>query len=74
MLMGGMTGSITYEGKIIYKGIELDMMPARMALYAFFALQKKNCSLEAENCGNCTECYIDTQTVFEKQVQITDLI
>lgn len=58
-------------GKIIYKKIELDMMPARLALYAFFAMQKKECPLETESCGNCTDCFIDIQTVFEKQEQIT---
>jgi len=31
------------SGKIIYKKIEVDMMPAHLALYAFFAMQKKNC-------------------------------
>ena len=60
-------------GKITYKKMECDMMPARMALYAFFIMQKKNCTQETENCGNCTECFIDIQTVFEKQDQITDL-
>jgi len=60
-------------GKITYKKLELDMMPARMALYAFFAMQKKNCPLDTENCGNCTECFIDIQMVFKKQDHITDL-
>lgn len=59
--------------KLVYKGIESDMMPTRMALYAFFAMQKKNCTLETESCGNCTECFVDIQTVFDKQEQITDL-
>ncbi|PIV02684.1 MAG: TIGR02584 family CRISPR-associated protein [Syntrophobacterales bacterium CG_4_8_14_3_um_filter_58_8] len=30
-------------GKVIYRGRELDMMPARLALYTFFALRKKEC-------------------------------
>lgn len=59
--------------KIVYKNIELDMMPARMALYAFFAMQKKGCPKVQENCGKCTECFLDLQTVFEKQHQITDI-
>jgi len=59
--------------KLVYKGLESDMMPARMALYAFFAMQKKNCTLETENCGNCTDCFIDIQAVFDRQDQITDL-
>ncbi len=61
------------DGKITYKTLELDMMPARLALYAFFVMQKKNCTEETESCGNCTECFLDIQTVFEKQDQITNL-
>ena len=60
-------------GKITYKEMELDMMPAHMALYAFFAIQKKNCSHDTKHCGNCTECFLDIQAVFEKQKQIADL-
>ena len=60
-------------GKITFNKLELDMMPARMALYAFFAMQKKNCSQDMESCGNCRECFIDIQTIFERQEQITDL-
>ena len=59
--------------KIIYKTLELDMMPARLALYAFFAMHKKECLKETENCESCTDCFIDIQSVFEKQDQITDL-
>lgn len=61
------------SGKIIYKKTELDLMPARMALYTFFALQKKNCSKEVETCSNCTDCFLDIQSVYERQAQITDL-
>ena len=61
------------SGKIVYKTMELDMMPARLALYAFFAIQKKNCSIDKQHCGNCTDCFVNIQTVFEKQDQITDL-
>lgn len=59
--------------KLIYRNLECDMHPAHLALYAFFAMQKKNCPLETESCGICTECFIDIQAVFEKQDQITDL-
>ena len=59
--------------KITYKSMELDMMPAKITLYAFFAMQKKNCTEKTESCGNCTDCFIDIQTVFSKQDNITDL-
>ena len=61
------------SGKVIYKTTELDLMPARMALYTFFALQKKNCPKEARACSDCTECFLDIGSVYEKQDQITDL-
>ncbi len=59
--------------KIIYKKSECDMMPSRMALYAFFVMQKKNCKKEVDDCGICTDCFIDTETVLTKQDQIADL-
>ncbi len=59
--------------KIAYKTLELDVMPARIALYAFFAMQKKDCPKEVETCGACTDCFIEIQSIFEKQGQITDL-
>jgi len=61
------------SGKIIYKALEQDLMPARLALYAFFALQKKNCKIDSETCGSCDECFIDVQTLFKKQKEITEL-
>ncbi|MBW2311692.1 MAG: TIGR02584 family CRISPR-associated protein, partial [Deltaproteobacteria bacterium] len=60
-------------GKIIYKTLEMDLMPSRLALYTFFALQKKNCQKEVETCGSCTECFLDIQSIYKKQDEITDL-
>jgi CRISPR-associated protein Csx14 len=51
----------------------MDMMPAHLALYAFFAMQKKNCSKEVETCGNCIDCFLDIHAVYEKQKEINDL-
>ena len=47
------------------------MHPAHLALYAFFVGQKKNCALETEGCGNCTDCFMDIQAVFDNQDEIT---
>ena len=60
-------------GKVVYKTMELDLMPARLALYAFFILQKKNCSKETDTCGACIDCFLDIQAIYERQGQITDL-
>ncbi|SPD73007.1 conserved hypothetical protein [uncultured Desulfobacterium sp.] len=59
--------------KIIYKKLELDMMPARLAFYAFFAIQKKSCTKEEDNCGNCTDCFMELEQARDKQDQITEL-
>ena len=59
--------------KLTYKNLELDMMPARLALYAFFALQKKKCKEELPSCRGCTECFVETQNIVERQDEITDL-
>ena len=56
------------SGKIIYKKMEFDMMPAHLALYAFFAMQKKNCSKKVNNCGSCIDCFLDIHAVYEKSV------
>lgn len=61
------------ERKLVYKTVELDLMPARLALYAFFALQKKKCTKEVDTCGACTECFLDIQAVYAGQDEITEL-
>jgi len=59
--------------KITYKNMELDLMPAHMALYAFFAMQKKECTKDTEGCGKCIDCFMDIRHVLDKQDQITGL-
>jgi CRISPR-associated protein (TIGR02584 family) len=59
------------ECKVTYKKQEADMMPARLALYAFFATQKKSCRHDDVSCTGCTDCFLDIQSVFERQDQIT---
>ena len=61
------------SGKIVYKKVEMDMMPAHLTLYAFFVMQKKNCSKEVETCGNCIDCFLDIHTVYEKQKEINNI-
>jgi CRISPR-associated protein Csx14 len=61
------------EGKVLYRGAQLDLMPTRMALYAFFALCKKACPEPEQNCKTCDTCFIDIQGVTQRQPEITDL-
>jgi len=59
--------------KLIYKGIEIDMQPSLLALYAFFLLKKKECTLARSNCKNCHDCYLSIQDVYTHQGNITDI-
>ena len=61
------------SGKITYKKMEFDMMLAPLALYTFFAMQKKNCLKEVETCGNCIDCFLDVHAVYEKQKEINNI-
>jgi CRISPR-associated protein Csx14 len=61
------------SGKLKYKNLEIDMMPARLALYAFFVMQKKNCNKSERTCRDCTECYLQITEIFERQDTLTDL-
>ncbi|GBE12367.1 CRISPR-associated protein [bacterium BMS3Abin13] len=58
------------EGKIVFGGREMDMYPAHMALYGFFAEIKKNCTQE-HNCRDCTDCFVDTSRIFSGQDKIS---
>jgi CRISPR-associated protein Csx14 len=63
-------------GKAIYKNQELSLMPARMALFAFFAIRKKNCPHEpaaSRRCRACTDCYLDFYEISDRQQEITAL-
>lgn len=59
--------------KIIYKTLELDMMPAHLALYVFFIQQKKNCAKTAPSCRDCTDCFVEKNEVEERKTEIADI-
>ncbi len=50
------------DGKITYNGVEMDMHPSRLALYAFFADRKKHCNLD-RSCTGCEDCFLDSAEV-----------
>lgn len=55
------------RSKIIYKNKEIDMMPSRLALYAFLAMQKNDCRFLRVGCRNCNDCYLDYQQISKGQ-------
>lgn len=59
--------------KIIYKNMELDVMPTRLALYAFFAYQKIECKKAQDACSDCTDCFVDFEFILENSSRIADL-
>ncbi len=59
--------------KLIFKDVELDLMPAHLALYGFFAILKKNCTKNRQTCGKCTDCFLQSFQILERQSEITEI-
>ncbi|MBU0973404.1 MAG: TIGR02584 family CRISPR-associated protein, partial [Proteobacteria bacterium] len=60
-------------GKISFKTLELDLMPSHMALYAFFAMQKKQCPKKTDTCAGCHDCFMDISALDENRDAISTL-
>jgi CRISPR-associated protein Csx14 len=45
------------DRKIVWKGMELDMRPSWLALYAYFALVKKDAGCDGRSCQGCRDCF-----------------
>lgn len=59
--------------KLIWKGIECDLMPARLTLYAFFALLKKDAACSRKSCKGCDDCFVTVSGIFEREGMIANL-
>lgn len=59
--------------KLIWKGVECDLMPARLALYAFFALLKKDAGCLNATCNGCEACFVPVSRIFEQESTIAHL-
>ncbi len=59
--------------KLVWKGVECDLMPARLALYAFFALLKKDAGCRKTGCKGCDDCFVPVSGIFEREGMIADL-
>ncbi len=60
-------------GGLTWRGVTVPMSPARLSLYAFFALRKRDEGCGASACRDCDDCYLDFQGVSENQDAITNL-
>jgi CRISPR-associated protein Csx14 len=59
--------------KLVWKGVECDLMSARLALYAFFALLKKDAGCRKTGCKGCDDCFVPVSGIFEREGTIADL-
>jgi CRISPR-associated protein Csx14 len=59
--------------KITWKGCELDMMPARMAIYSFFAFLKKEAECHELACPGCEKCAFTINSVLDMDCNIAGL-
>ena len=61
------------QRKVVYKKRETDMSPSRLALYAFFAMRKRECAKDSAACRGCTDCYLEMEEILSHQAQIAEL-
>jgi len=61
------------EGKLLWKGMECDLSPTHLALYAFFVLIKKEADCQHETCNNCRSCLVGKEEILEQKGRIADL-
>jgi len=60
-------------GKVVWKGRECDMMPAKLAIYAFFALRKKDNPCGRISCRGCDDCFLSVVDVLDAGEEISSL-
>jgi CRISPR-associated protein Csx14 len=59
--------------KVVWKGVEVDMMPAKLAIYSFFALRKKEIPCERVSCRGCDDCFLSVVDVLDAGEEISSL-
>lgn len=63
----------TTDRKLVYKGMEVDLQPAQMALYTLFVRQKKeHCKARKSSCKSCDECFLDMDGIRARQEEISE--
>ena len=61
------------QRKVCWKGLECDLSPSYLALYAFFAIVKKEAMCSHAECNGCSVCFIGYDEVLEQKERIADL-
>ncbi len=66
--------TIDLKGRTIaWKGFQLDLPPAHLALYTFFGLIRKRASCQSANCQGCQSCTLSYGEVANHQPEITGI-
>jgi len=60
-------------GTITYREKRRPFAPARLALYAFFTMNKAQCRDPRPTCTDCRNCYLDFPAVSDRQADINRL-
>lgn len=61
------------QKKIVWKGVECDLTPSLLALYAVLALHKQEAACAKSPCLNCGDCALSVDQILAKQADITRL-
>lgn len=61
------------QRKLVWKGVELDMSPSRLALYSLLAIRKKDSDCQRSSCQECESCYLTFDQISERQGELTRL-
>ncbi len=62
------------RGTLTFGTVQMDMLPARLALFAFFCEVKKRCEHRLKDrCRDCTDCFLTSESVFNQQDKITSI-
>jgi len=59
------------EGKISWKGVELDLPPSLMALYALLTLHKQEAYCSKTCRRECVDCYLNVDQILARQSDMT---
>lgn len=62
-----------WEGKLVWKGEELDMDAARLSIYALFAEAKKEGDCRRRSCQRCSECFLTFGMVGERNEKLLEI-
>lgn len=61
------------QKKIVWKGVECDLRPALLALYALLALHKQEALCERTRCEGCHACSLTAEQILARQDEMTRL-